>query len=271
MKAMLAQDWDSDTSLREYAKDDTYCFEQKLDGHRVLLNIQSGIITAYNRNEKLSQHNPMMQEPRWRGNFKGLKGKHLILDGELIDEVYHVFDLIYLETVVDTQKPHRRRRDVLNHLFDLACFNEHITLVNTALTYKEKAKLTISCRDQGAEGIMIKNRYAPYVSGRSEYMLKVKFTKDIDAFVTRAHTDGKVNATLSVYNEYGEEVEIGRCSLIGREHIETGDVVEVRYLYVSDKMRLVQPRIKHQRFDKTPKDCLINQLEISNTKTMVRL
>lgn len=271
MRAMLAENWDTQLSLHDYVKNDRFVFEQKLDGHRVLLHVNNGFITARNRNGEISQHNPMMQEVAWRLNFKGLQKRSLILDGELIGDTLHVFDVPMMEGIVNPNHPHARRKAILDELFDVGRFNKHFQLVSTATGRHAKASLTVNCKNQGSEGIMIKDSTHRYVEGRSRGMMKVKFTKDADFVVTRTNEGGKVNATLSAYDDTGVLVDVGRCSLIGKEDIESGDVVEVRYLYVTENMRLYQPRIKHRRQDKAPEECLMNQLTPSDTRTVIPL
>lgn len=272
MKAMLAEDWDSRASIHDYIANERYVMEQKLDGHRVLIEVKGGLVLdVYERNGRRSQHYGRLTEPEWNSNFRQFASKSFILDGELIGGTLHVFDLPVLEGVISPNSSHEKRKAALDRLFDIGNFNEHLSLVHTAKTRHAKASLMVSCHNQGAEGVMIKDSGAPYVQGRTRHMLKVKYTKSGDFVVTRTNIDGKTNASLGVYDDAGQLVEVGRCSLIGKEDIETGDVVEVRYLYASEGMRLVQPRIKFKREDKNPTECLLSQIKPSDTKTVVTL
>ena len=272
MKAMLAENWDSRVSIHDYISDDRYIMEQKLDGHRVLIEVKGGLVVeVYERNGRRSQHYRRLTEPDWNTNFRPFASKSFILDGELINDTLHVFDMPVLEGVTQPDASHEKRKATLDKLFEVGNFNEHLQLVETARTKQTKTQLMVSCHNHGAEGVMIKDSGAPYTQGRTRHMLKVKYTKDGDFVVTRTNVNGKTNASLGAYDDAGNLVEVGRCSLIGKEDIETGDVVEVRYLYASDGMRLVQPRIKFKREDKHPTECLLSQIKPSDTKTVVTL
>lgn len=270
MQAMLAENWEPKKGLQYYVAHQDFVAEQKLDGHRVLLRVTEDGVFAYNRNGQPSQHQNLAQAAL-QGVAPRLRGREVILDSELLDKKFFAFDLPLFEGLIQPGSPHRDRKEALDHLLSLGVLSSNITSVTTARTAEEKRKLILSCRDQGAEGIVFKDTTKPYVAGRNTNMLKVKFTKDVDAVVSRTNVDGKTNALLSVFNEEQQLIEIGKASLIGKEEVQTGDVVEVRYLYISNKDRLVQPHIKRKRHDKTPQECTLSQIRRSNPKTLVQL
>lgn len=270
MQAMLAENWEPKKGLQYYVAHQDFVVEQKLDGHRVLLRVTEGGVFAYNRNGQPSQHQDLAQAAL-QGVAPRLRGREVILDSELLDKTFFAFDLPLFEGLIQPGSPHKDRKEALDHLLSLGVLSNNITSVTTARTAEEKRKLILTCRDQGAEGIVFKDTTKPYVAGRNTNMLKVKFTKDIDAVVTKTQVDGKTNASLGVYNEHDELIEVGKASLIGKEEIHSGDVVEVRFLYFSSKGRLVQPRIKHKRLDKSAKDCTLSQLSVTNSKSLVQI
>ena len=67
---------------------------------------------------------------------------------------------------------------------------------------------------------------------------------------------------LGVYNDAGELVEIGQVSTIGKGDVNAGDVIEVRFMGVTDPTapRLYQPRIMRKRTDKSAAECSDTQL-----------
>lgn len=272
MKAMLAENWDSRVSILDYIANDRYIMEQKLDGHRVLIEVDKSVVTeVYERNGRRSQHFTHLTSDEWNNNFRSFASKRFILDGELIGDILHVFDLPELEGIISPKSPHQERKTALDKLFEMGNFNEHLQLVETARGRQPKAALMVACHKNGAEGVMIKDSGAPYVSARTKHMLKIKYTKSGDFVVTRTNINGKTNASLGAYDDEDNLIEVGRCSLIGKENVKTGDVVEIRYLYASESLRLVQPRMKFKREDKAPKDCLLSQIKTSDTKTVVPL
>jgi len=268
LSAMLAQDLRG--PLEAYFENDRYAVEQKLDGHRILLHIDSGNIAAVNRHGKVSQHNARMQVPTWAANALPLQGRYVIFDGELINNTLYVFDLPQCEGVLNPKSSFTERRQALESLFGLANFNERLQLVISATTTDDKLQLFRRCVDAHAEGLIIRDRHAPYRSGRSKELQKLKFTHSADLVVTEIGRDGKNNAILSAYYD-AELLEVGKCSLLGKESVEIGDVVEVKYLYLSDENRIVQPRMKFRRDDKDASDCLFDQLRSTDKKVVVTL
>ena len=62
---------------------------------------------------------------------------------------------------------------------------------------------------------------------------------------------------------------VGRCSVIGKPHVEPGDVIEVAYLYRAATGGLIQPRMTRIRHDKSPRECGIDQF-VSYSREIVR-
>lgn len=250
VRPMLAEEI-SVNDIDLYIQSSLYWFEQKLDGHRILLAIKDGKATAYGRNGQSSQH-----QPKFDGvDFHGVP-KQTVLDGELVDGVLHVFDLPSFSGEIQ----HRRRE--LELLFrNWNPDPERFKLVKVAKTTEEKRNLFDQCRDQNAEGIMIKTVIGRYTAGRSAAWLKAKFTLDIDVVVIAVNTKSKTNYTLGLYDDDGELVEVGRCSAIGKEACRRGDVIVVKFLYVGANGRLYQPRMMHKRDDKYEDECLYSQLD----------
>lgn len=269
MQAMLAEEWDPTKGLLHYVEHPDFVVEQKLDGHRVLLHIQNQQVYAYNRNGEPSQHVHLARESLSDIASQATQSE-IVLDTELVDGTFYAFDLLLFEPFVTQNTPHKQRKEVLDHFGDIAS-SSSLQVVKTAKTTEEKKSLILTCRDQNAEGVIFKDTTKAYTPGRSNNMLKVKFTKDIDAVVTKTQVDGKTNASLGVYNEHDELIEVGKASLIGKEEIHSGDVVEVRFLYFSSKSRLVQPRIKRKRLDKPAKNCTLSQLSVTNSKSLVQI
>jgi len=93
---------------------------------------------------------------------------------------------------------------------------------------------------------------------------KYKFVKQVDCFVTGVGLDGKNNLSLSVYNDEGKEVNVGRISALTGDgkHVTMGDVVQVNCLYATKSLRLYQPTKPIIRKDKLPQECGIQQLKV---------
>lgn len=270
---MLAESIGKPNDIYKYIDDENYAIEQKMDGHRILIRIDEGRITeVWNRKGERSQHYQTMTSSSWQDDVHPLGS--LILDGELIGDKLYCFDMPYLVGTISLHTAHHYRKLALDLLFEHLGGDEasnHLKRVNSAVDKDEKLKLVVRCHQQKAEGVVIKDRNAPYVQEKTDKMLKMKFTSNADVVIIGTGIKGKESASLGVYNMFGELKDIGRCSLIGKEEVVPGDVIEVEYLYATDKLRLVQARMKFKREDKTPLDCHISQIKISNSKEVVNL
>lgn len=236
--------------------DDSLVVEEKIDGHRIMLEFMGGNITARNRRGQPSQHQVLFDSPQWQ---RAWTGPDLVLDGELIDGMLMMFDVPYLEGLITPEMPWEVRRTALEGVSNVIPRRLALKLP-VARGFDAKCALIQDCVARNAEGLVVKDVNASYYCGtRSEAFRKLKFTKTADLVVTKTHTLGKENATLALYDD-GDLVEVGRCSLLGKPPVHVGDVVEVRYLYVSQHGRLYQPVLLAIRQDKDPLECTAGQL-----------
>ena len=260
MKAMLASDI---TLFGEQAqsmlKDAHWVCEPKYDGIRTLVVISADGVQWRNRNDEQL----LKPIPREVDRALAALPPGLIFDGEIVGEHLYVFDLPHFGTSLLNVAYHRRRQ-TLEEVAKIVGLDDHLRLSETARDNQAKSRMAKTADAEHWEGLMFKHAYGLYLPGkRSARMLKLKFTKSIDCVVMETGVDGKENARLGVW-ELGQStgprlVEIGKCSLVGKEKVEPGDIIEVRYLYANNG-RLVQPRLIRQRMDKRTYACTIDQL-----------
>lgn len=246
--------------MGQYINDQQWWMEQKLDGHRVLVGFEDGRSHFMNRDGNPYGHGvPGAVQAAVNGApFSG----RWVLDGELLDGVYHVFDVLILNGADATGHAFEQRRAVLEKLFqswDSPC----VRLVDTAKTKDEKARLVGLVSNNHGEGVIAKDKTANYKRGRSRAMRKLKFEQTIDLIVTEVGRRGKEAAGLSIMHD-GRLIEVGACSLLGKGPVEVGDVVEVKYLYLGADDRIVQPRLVRRRLDKAPEECTGYELKPVN-------
>jgi bifunctional non-homologous end joining protein LigD len=270
------------TSLEAFIKDDRWVMEQKLDGNRILMMSPGADMppTLITRNGSLySKKVPKaIQDFRFpEGNDAG----QFILDGELVGNEFWIFDFI-VEGVIDAKMPLRSRRHALEQsFFAWSGGNSSLRLVPQAQTVDEKIRLAEKALANNFEGLLLKDREAPYRSGgRTEEWLKVKFVSTVDCFVTGVRTDGKDSVDLGLLDVDPSralaptQIAVGRASLIGKEKngtINVGDVLEVRYLYCGAGGRLFQPTILRKRDDKRAVECTTQQLKWVNKEVLEAL
>ena len=258
--------------LIRYAADANYIFECKLDGHRVMLVVDGGQATALGRNGQPSQHNARFQDRRHAPELARLsKMRHVVLDGELVGEVFWVFDMPQLEwsggieLTFDENEAWEIRRRALGLVFQAWRPDPNLfRLLPYAEGEEDKLELARKVKAELGEGIVIKRAQAPYQWGaRNQDTLKAKYVNEADLVVKALGHAGKDNAVLGAWKD-GNLIEVGRCSTIGKQAVRIGDVVCVRYLYLGAGNRIVQPRLMSVRTDKDVRECTFDQLVGTN-------
>lgn len=252
--------------LDRYIDDNNWWMNQKLDGDRLLIYVENGVVNALNRKgrEKTRGVNHRLLAP-----FEEFNAGRFVFDGELLgDGMLHIFDVPFATSLgVERNTPLDERTKVLDMIFDL-WHPTGIVKVATARTAAEKALMVKIAMESQLEGVMIKRANGLYVNKRSSSWLKAKFVKDADFIVTAIGQEGKTNAVLGLIDpDRGTVVEVGRASAIGKANPQPGEVWTVRYLYCVDPRnpRLYQPRLMHRRTDKQLSECTIDQLDGSYT------
>jgi hypothetical protein len=278
--------------LPNYATNDRYFFEQKIDGHRKMVIVDNGSVQVIGRD---GQNTDLAVREAFTG-FPGV----WVFDGEVLpDGVFWLFDLPVAGDKIGLQTPYRLRRAVLDGLKD-ALESDYVKILPCARTTEEKVLLAKRVIQSGAEGVMIKDAEASYASGkRTAANLKAKLVKDLDAFITDfgigKSSDGsgnpKANCELAVFTKpnplkgpftaqqvaelkrSGDLKVISECIIHPKERniVDLGSVVTVAYLYAVDpkKPRLVQPTRLRPRTDKAAGECLLDQVMFTDKSVLV--
>lgn len=286
MEAQLAESLDLSQVMR-YLEDPNWWVEQKLDGHRILvvINDPDDPLNHPPKHSILNRNGKPYTKPFGRKVWYSLHGmknrisaEHVIYDGELVDGKLWLFDLLYLDDLITVESPYRDRRKLLQSMHDAQLtdvpddlvkeFQESVGIVPVAKDEEKKKELTFRVLKSGGEGVILKNKEAPYRPGvRSHDMLKVKFVSEAEVIVSEVGRKGKDSLRLHIYRD-NQLVEVGACSSIGKEPVEVGDVITVRYLYLGADERLVQPRMMRKREDKEAQDCTWGQLKAVNKEVL---
>jgi hypothetical protein len=217
-------------------------------------------------------------------------GESIILDGEVMIDSgeFRVFDVPLLTTATSLQVSpatyQARRREVLDHLAQF--FTGSVSAVRQAVTAADKRALLHDCRSRGVEGVVFKYLRGNYVTTgkRTDQVLKHKFVKTADVVVIREDRGrnaagrevGSISFAVVAPPEWSMTPQeqqsvlllapgvppllpMGSCSVIGKPHVELGDVIEVAYLYRPATGGLIQPRMVRTRPDKSPDQCGMDQ------------
>jgi len=302
-------------SRKSLPEGDDYVYEVKLDGFRCIAFVDGEEVFLQSRNGKtLGRYFPELVFPPGR----------YVLDGEIVvrdtnghedfdalgqrvhpaesrvqrlavetPAVYIAFDLLAYEDSAWLDQPFVKRRAGLEKLLA----EDYFAQAPVELMVSVETALEAEPWLRDAEGVIAKERSAPYLPGERKGMVKVKRTRTIDAVVAgwrpgkEEHTVGAL--ILALYD--GEELRVvGHCSgltaKVKRELVdflapyETGErgsadpsrwsadrnlewvalrpelVVEIDFDHVSAGRIRHGAKLKRWREDKDPKECTVEQL-----------
>jgi len=267
---MLARPFEGDVD--EFILNNDWVFEQKIDGKRALIHVRDRVATAYNRK---GEETNLPETVQGAFDIKGFDG-YWIFDGEILDHDFWVFDVIACPGaeggVTDLRDlAFSQRRQFLEGLFD-TWNHKHVRLVRQEFVDVRKSMLLKKIHEEGGEGVVIKNLTGRYQPGkRSHAWLKLKFTATHEVVVTGLNRGGKDLAVDIGHFHEGEMIDAGGLKIPEAiiESVRVEDVVEVRYLYVTEDHKLYQPVFLRKRDDKTPEDCTTDGLQYTNRRVVV--
>ena len=243
--------------------------QPKLDGERVLILVQDGVVSAHNRSGQAKAKN--IGEAHL-APFRSLTEGRWSFDGEIVGRTLHLFDMPSAAGYTNENTSYNTRAAALIHTMRALEANPaDVALVDIAVDESEKRAMLAAAKDGHKEGVIFRDVHAGYRPGRTDALKKHKFVKEVDAYVVEVGKGGKENAVLAVRNERGEQVIVGQVSTIGKGPIAVGQVLEVQFLYITSlaKPVLFQPTILRVRTDKSAEECSTEQLRDAVTDKSV--
>jgi ATP-dependent DNA ligase len=239
--------------------------QEKMDGVRMILTRKGDSITAISRTGREATIPQEVHDTLIKTSVQ-----NYIIDGELVGDVYHVFDLLRLQAMDFAAKNTFEERyealvELLNGIDDT-----NVKVVKTHSGYDK----TQAFEDlKSAEGVVFKHRNAFYKAGRPSSgggYLKYKFYKSCSAIVTAINDKRSVSLGLiEDLPEHGSEyvvgrrlISVGNCTIpVNYDFPQNGDIVEIKYLYARKPSNaLYQPSYLGKRTDIQLKDVLLSQL-----------
>ncbi len=245
--------------------DDDWSLEEKYDGERLVIKVHrhhidgNTLVKGYNRKGNEVRLPTFLK--RGFSKFKPQPRSPFIFDGEFLEHEYVIFDVI-ASPGLPKDSPLNIRQLLLLSIADR--FGKFINVSVPAIGREEKTKLIENVVSGHGEGVVAKLLKAPYPHGKTNTWLKYKFTKTADVFVTEINRKGKELAvSIGLLDDDGKEIDAGGLKIpddmIGAFKVD--DVVEVKYLYSTDKNKLYQPIFVRLRTDKVKDECDVYQLE----------
>jgi len=260
-----------DDELDTFLVDDTMIAQQKIDGQRVIAHIGEAEILVTNRDGQKTKVDMRV--------FEGLAylPHGTIVDGELMDDGYWLFDILQLGDEDVRERGYLDRWGVLDGELEPALTGD-VRVVPIASGRAAKKQLHDKLRKAGAEGLVFKDRDAPYTPGRPSSggtQRKHKFIKSADVVVI----ENAGNAYLMAVYDGRSLFECGKVfagtTNASRKALDAAlgrgeqPICEVRYLYATDDHQLYQPVFVRSRDDKPAKQCVRAQLLTTCRKVVV--
>lgn len=260
-----------DHELEKFLADEAMVAQQKIDGMRVLAHVgDNDEIIATNREGQRSKLDTSA--------LAGLSYLPVgtIVDGELLDDGYWLFDVLQVGGTDVRSKGYLERWQLLDGELEPALSGD-VRVVPIAATKKSKVQLCQRLREAGAEGIVFKHREAAYTAGRPASggtQRKHKFIKSADVVVL----ENAGNAYLMAVYDGRKLFECGKVfagtTNASRKALDAAlaagqrPICEVRYLYATDDHQLFQPVFVRMRDDKAAKECIRTQL-LTTCRTVI--
>ena len=244
--------------VERFLTDDRWWMQEKLDGRRILIRRDNTNITAINRTGLTVGLAQSVADA-----VKFLDIQSCLLDGEAVGDVYYAFDLLELNGMDLRPSPYAVRYDNLLNLVDAVPSNQFLYVPAAVGTARKRALLDRLQREN-KEGVVFKDRGAPYTPGRPASggtQLKLKFYATASCIVA-AVNGNKRSVSLDLFSGR-HRVGVGSVTIPPNKPIPVaGEIVEVRYLYAYPGGCLYQPVYLDVRDDIAAEFCTLTQLKL---------
>ena len=238
--------------------DDNWALQHKLDGVRFMLGKEKTKASPYGINRKGTR----VSIPTVIWNVVDKFDDNFLIDGELIGENFHVFDILEFRGECLRKTSLIERMKYLKTLFKYIS-SENIIHTPLYLDKKEKREVYEDLLKTNKEGVVFKHIDAHYNIGRPASggnYLKYKFYSTCSCVVTDINK--KRSAAIGLYK--GKKlVKAGNVTIpVNFDVPNVGEVVEVKYLYARKQSgSLYQPIYLGTRTDISKEECQQTQLK----------
>ena len=245
---------------------DNWWMQQKLDGKRVLIHrLPDGTVKGINRRGiEISIPSTVEQAAL------SLLANQFIIDGELIGDTLHAFDLLEHNKTNCRKDLYKDRLEYLGNLFPTSPSpTDGIKLVSTAKTTDQKTSFLNALKIAEKEGVVFRRWDSVYEAGRPNSggsCLKYKFyetaTFEVSSISATKRSVELRLYTVEVPNKITATHDVGFCTIPPNHEVpQVGDIVEVRYLYAFKMGSVYQPVYLGVRTDQDKYDCTLDQLK----------
>ena len=237
--------------------DDTaWWLQEKFDGKRVLVKKDwHDVVTGINRKGlTIGLPEPIIQHAKQiTGTF--------VIDGECVGDKLYAFDCLQRDGIEVSGFVYSKRLEILLGFIKRGA----IECAPTAAGPGDKRDLFRFLKQENKEGVVFKLHNAPYVPGRNNNQMKLKFYATASVIVAKPNA-GKRSVAILVFDGK-RRVAIGNVTIPPNAAIPAaGSIIEVRYLNAIPNGSLYQPVFWGIRDDISPEACTVAQLKFKPTE-----
>jgi len=237
-----------------------YCAQSKHDGERRLIERKQDDVQGINRKGLYTALSSVLVE-----SAQCLNSNDFIIDGEDMGDVLVAFDMLRYDGNDIRHLPYSERFEMLKEMVSLSS-DDAIRVTQTAYTSDAKSNLLRYLEDSNHEGIVFKRLDSVWSAGRPNSggnALKYKFYDECSVIVDKIN-DGKRSVSFYV-NDGSSKVALGNVTIpVNKDIPQSGQIIEVKYLYTVPGGSLYQPIYLKPRNDLDYDDCTISQLKYKN-------
>jgi bifunctional non-homologous end joining protein LigD len=251
---------ENDEECKEFIDDDEYWMQEKKDGKRLIIRRVGDEVVGINRRGLTCGIPDTIASV-----MRKFPDPSIMVDGEAIGEVLHVFDLLEFHGIDSRTQSYKKRHGalaVLVHGLQDKNLDKGIVLVPVFTTRSVKKLALSTMQKEHREGVIFKQWAAPYTAGRPASggsQRKYKFYATASVVVNAVNAQRSVG--IVIYKN-GRSTEIGNVSIpVDVDIPKVGQVIEVRYLYAYKGGALAQPIYLGVRDDILESACTENQLK----------
>lgn len=246
--------------------DSKWAAQQKMDGERRAAHAENGYVIGINRRGLIVPlPQAIVDELQAIDDHSG----EIRIDGEIIGDVLHVFDLHIHRCQQIHATPWIERMRLAESVLSKC---RHIKAVPIAVTTDQKSALWNEVVTNNGEGVVFKRLNSPVTEGRPNSggnWLKFKFTESATCCVLAINPDrrsvllGLLELSIHPNATVDQMTPVGNVTIPPNHDVPvSGDIVEVEYLYAFEGGSLFQPVYRGKRRDQEISACIISQLKI---------
>lgn len=241
-----------ESEASRYITDDSYGMQEKFNGKHLSLKRLPTSFTAINK-KGIECGYPQI----YKTATDNLTAKQFIIDGEDVNSVYDLYDILELDGRDLRGLTYLQRYELL------APFSSKtLRVAYLAKSTTEKRALFEKLKKENKEGVVFKKLNAIFSPGKAHTdMWKAKFYATLSARVAKGR-EGKRSIGLELLDDKGTWVFMGNCTIGGNKDIPSiSSIVEIRYLYAHRGGSLYQPTYLGVRDDVDPEECKMTQIK----------